>query len=109
VIDAIALEMGEIRGADSKGLIEVSVGEGFEDKISIQKLFSALADYYSKDSAFHGVSTSDYDTYACLPVKADPNQKKPLIPGLPRLTGFDSFSVFIACFGVFALLKVKRK
>jgi hypothetical protein len=109
VIDAIALEMGEIRGAGSKGLIEVSVGEGFEDKVSIQKLFSALADYYSKDSAFLGVSTSDYDTYVCLPVKADPNQKKPLIPGLPRLTGFDAFSVFIACFGVFALLKVKRK
>ena len=104
--------MGEIRGAGSKGLIEVSVDESFEDKVSIQKLFAALADYYSKDSAFLGVSTSNYDTYACLPVKADPEKKEsriPGLPGLPRLPGFNALSGFIAFFGVFALLRVKRK
>jgi len=112
IVDAIAPQMGEIRGAGSKGLIEVSVDEGFEDKVSIQKLFAALADYYSKDSAFLGVSTSNYDTYACLPVKADPEKKEsriPGLPGLPKLPGFNALSGFIAFFGVFALLRVKRK
>ncbi|HET8689135.1 MAG TPA: DUF2341 domain-containing protein, partial [Methanosarcina sp.] len=47
IVDAVALEMGEIRGAGSKGIIEISVEQGFKDKFSIQELFAGLADYYS--------------------------------------------------------------
>ncbi len=39
IIDAVALQMGEIRGTGSKGLIEVSADKGFEDKVSIQRTF----------------------------------------------------------------------
>jgi hypothetical protein len=109
IVDAVAPEMGEIRGAGSKGLIEISVDKGFQDKTSIQELFAALADYYSSDPAFLGVSTNNYGTYACLPVKADPNKKESLIPELPKLPGFSALSVLIASLGVFALLRMKRK
>ena len=118
IIDAVAPQMGEIRGENSKGLIEVSVDKGFEDKVSVQKLFAELADYYSNDPAFLGVSVYDYDTYACLPVKADPKKKEPLIPGLsglpelpklPNLPGSSALSVLIGFLGAFMVLKVKRK
>ena len=115
IIDAVALQMSEIRGAGSKGLIEVCADKGFEDKNSIQELFADLADYYSNDPAFMGVSIYNYDTYVSLPAKADPNKKEsqipglPELPGLPRLPGFSVLSVLIVFFGVFALLKVKEK
>ena len=102
IVDAIALEMGEIRGAGSRGIIEISVEEGFKDKVSIQELFAGLADYYSNDSAFLGVSISNYDNYTALPLKAEPEEKKSPIPG------FEALSVFVAGLGAFALLKVKR-
>ena len=102
IVDAIALEMGEIRGAGSRGIIEISVEEGFKDKVSIQELFAGLADYYSNDSAFLGVSISNYDNYRALPLKAGPEEKKSPIPG------FEALSVFVAGLGAFALLKVKR-
>ena len=71
--------MGEIRGVNSKGIIEISVGEGFEDKYSIQNLFATLAEYYGNDSAFMGVSISSYDTYKALPVKAEPEEEKSVV------------------------------
>lgn len=103
IVDVIAPQMGEIRGADSKGLIEVSVEKVFGDKVSVQKLFADLADYYSSDSAFLGVSVSDYETYAALSLKAEPKEQESQIPG------FKVFSAFLAGLGVFVLLKVKRK
>ena len=102
IVDAVALEMGEIRGAGSRGIIEISVEEGFKDKFSIQELFAGLADYYSNDSAFLGVSIFNYDTYRALPLKAEPEEKKSPIPG------FKALSVLLAGLGAFALLKVKR-
>ncbi len=102
IVDAVALEMGEIRGAGSRGIIEISVQEGFKDKLSIQELFAGLADYYSNDSAFLGVSISNYDTYTALPLKAEPEEKKSTIPG------FQALSIFVASLGAFALLKLKR-
>jgi hypothetical protein len=118
IIDAVAPQMGEIRGEGSKGLIEVSADKGFKDKVSIQKLFAELADYYSNDPAFVGVSIYDYDTYTCLPVKAVPKKTEPLIPGLsglpelpklPSLPGPSALSVLIGFLGAFAVLKVKGK
>jgi hypothetical protein len=109
IVDSVAPQMGEVRGAGSKGIIEVSVNESFNDKVSIQNLFAELANYYSKDSAFMGVSISDYENYSNMPLKAVPEEKKPLIPGL---AGFESFSVLAAVLGVFAfsnLRKVKKK
>ena len=100
IVDAVALDMGEIRGANSKGIIEISVEEGFEDKYSIQNLFAALTKYYANDSAFMGVSISNYDTYKDLPVKAE---KKSILPG------FEMLSVLLAGLGAFAFLKAKKK
>lgn len=101
IVDAIALEMGEIRGAGSRGIIEISVEEGFKDKYSIQKLFAGLADYYSNDSAFMGVSIFNYNTYKELP-RTEPEEKEFPIPG------FNALPVILAGLGAFTLLKVKR-
>ncbi|WP_292377335.1 DUF2341 domain-containing protein [Methanosarcina sp. UBA289] len=101
IVDAIALEMGEIRGAGSRGIIEISVEEGFKDKYSIQKLFAGLVDYYSNDSAFMGVSIFNYNTYKELP-RTEPEEKEFPIPG------FNALPVILAGLGAFALLKVKR-
>jgi hypothetical protein len=110
IVDAIAPQMGEIRGVGSRGLIEVSVDEGFEDKASIQKLFADIVNYYSNDSAFLGFSISNYDTYSCLPTKADAEKKKFLIPKLiPKIPGFQAFSILIAVLGAIILLKVKKE
>lgn len=103
IVDAVALEMGEIRGVNSKGIIEISVEEGFEDKFSIQNLFATLAEYYAGDSAFMGVSISNYDTYKDLPVKTEPEEPKSALPG------FETLSVLLAGLGAFSFLKAKKK
>ncbi|PAV12915.1 hypothetical protein ASJ81_04810 [Methanosarcina spelaei] len=101
IVDAIALEMGEIRGAGSRGIIEISVEEGFKDKYSIQQLFTGLADYYSNDSAFMGVSVFNYDTYKGLP-QTQQEEKESVI------SGFKTLTVILAGLGAFTLLKGKR-
>ena len=101
IVDTVALEMGEIRGAGSRGIIEVSVEEGFKDKFSIQELFAGLSDYYSSDPAFLGVSVFNYDTYTALP-RTEPDEKSFPIPG------FKALPVLLAGLGAFALLKIKR-
>lgn len=101
IVDTVALEMGEIRGAGSRGIIEVSVEEGFKDKFSIQELFAGLSDYYSSDPAFLGVSVFNYDTYTALP-RTEPDEKSFPIPG------FKLLPVLLAGLGAFALLKIKR-
>jgi hypothetical protein len=103
IVDSIAPLMGEIRGAGSKGLIEISVEEGFGDKLSIQKLFASLADYYSKDSAFLGVSISSYETYTLLSQETKPEENE------SQMNGFKLLPAFLAGLGAAALLKVKRK
>ncbi len=103
IVDSIAPQMGEIRGMGSKGLIEVSVGEGFENKVSIQKLIKNLANYYSNDSAFLGVSISNYETYTALPQASQPEDD-----GF-QVHGFRMTSALLASLGVFAALKAKRK
>ena len=42
IVDAIAPQMGEIRGAGSKGIIEVSVKEGFEDRFRYRNFLQPL-------------------------------------------------------------------
>ena len=101
IVDSVALEMGEIRGAGSKGIIEISVGEDFKSKVSIQELFSGLLDYYSGDSAFLGVSISDYDAYKALPVEESKEKKLPI-------SGFKALIILLGGVGLFALLKMKR-
>jgi hypothetical protein len=101
IVDAVALEMGEIRGAGSKGIIEISVEEGFKDKFSIQELFAGLTEYYSDDSAFRGVSIYNYDTYRALP-RTQPEEKE------SPISGFKALPVILAGLGAFALLKLKR-
>ncbi|WP_269848637.1 hypothetical protein [Methanosarcina horonobensis] len=94
--------MGEIRGVNSKGIIEVSVEEGFEDKYLVQDLFAGLAEYYTGDLAFAGFSISSYDAYSALPVKAEPEERS-------ALPGFETLSALLAGLGAFAFLKSKRE
>jgi len=101
IVDAVALEMGEIRGAGSRGIIEISVEEGFKDKYSINQLFTGLSDYYSNDSAFLGVSIFNYDTYKGLP------QTQTEEKGFP-IPGFNTLAVILAGLGAFTLLKGKK-
>jgi len=102
IVDTIAPEMGEIRGANSSGIIEISAEEGFEDKLSIQNLFASFEEYYKEDSAFTGVSISNYDTYKDLLDDAGSEEKKFSLPG------FNVFSVLVAALGAFASLRVKK-
>lgn len=103
IVDAVAPDMGEIRGANSSGIIEISVGEGFEDQFSIQNLFAGFDEYYEEDPAFMGVSISNYDAYAALPVDTGSEGKKLSLPG------FKALSVLLAGLGVFAFLRAKKK
>lgn len=104
IIDEIAPQMGEIRGTGSKGLIEVSVGEGFGTKVSIQELFRDLAAYYSGDSAFYGVSISDYENYTALPRETQQEEEAEF-----EIPGFKILMALLAGLGVFVLLRIKRK
>lgn len=103
IVDTVAPEMGELRGSNSSGIIEISAGEGFEDQLSIQSLFASFEKYYKEDPAFKGVSISNYDTYTALPVDAASEENKLSLPG------FGAFSVLLAGLGVFSILKAKRK
>ncbi|MGB9928775.1 MAG: DUF2341 domain-containing protein [Methanosarcina sp.] len=103
IVDAIAPQMGEIRGAGSQGIIEVSVKEGFEDRFSIQELFASLTDYYSNDSAFLGVSIFNYENYTGMPVKIQAGEDETQLPG------FNIMSVIVAVLGISTLLKVRMK
>jgi len=102
IVDAVAPQMGEIRGAGSRGIIEISTNEDFEDKISIQELFAELTNYYSGDPTFMGVAVYDYDNYTALPVKSESDKKGPQLPG------FSSFSALLSIFGVFSFLRIRR-
>lgn len=102
IVDTVAPKMGEIRGKNSSGIIEISVNEGFEDQLSIQELFASFEKYYEKDPAFKGVSISNYDMYTDLPVDAASEENKFSLPG------FKGFYVLLAGLGVFAVHRVKR-
>ncbi len=101
IVDAVAPQMGEIRGAGSRGIIEVSTKEDFEDKISIQELFAELTAYYSGDPTFQGVSVYDYENYTALPAESESDKKGSQLPG------FSSVSVLLSIFGVFSFLKIR--
>lgn len=105
IVDAVALQMGEIRGAGSKGVIEIRVEDGFEDKMTVQECFASLAEYYSKDPAFLGVSISSYETYKDLPKVAEEVEEEPGT-GIP---GFGIISGLLAGLGALALLKKSRR
>jgi hypothetical protein len=103
IVDTIAPEMGEIRGTNSKGIIEISAEEGFEDRLTIQNLFASFVKYYGEDPTFTGVSISNYDTYTALPVDVESGEKKLSLPG------FGIISVLLTGLGAFAFLRVKRQ
>ncbi len=104
IVDAVALQMGEIRGAGSKGIIEIRAEDGFEDKMAVQESFASLAEYYSGDPAFLGVTISSYETYKDLPKVAEEPDEKPGT-GVP---GFGIVSGLLAGLGALALLKKSR-
>ncbi len=104
IVDAVALQMGEIRGAGSKGVIEIRAEDGFEDKMTVQECFASLAGYYSGDPAFFGVSISSYETYKDLPKVAEEVEEEPG-NGLP---GFGIISGLLAGLGALVLLKKGR-
>ena len=64
--DAVASEMGAIRGEGAKAVIGIGVHEGFEDKGEVQKCVEDMFKYYSGDSAFMGVAIFKYALYADL-------------------------------------------
>jgi PGF-CTERM protein len=64
--DAVASEMGAIRGEDSDAVIGIGVHEGFRDKDAVEKCIEDLYNYYSDDPAFHGVSIFKYESYSGL-------------------------------------------
>lgn len=106
ILDAVASHMGEIRGADSKSLIEVSIDEGFNDKMAVQECFASLENYYSGDPTFYGVSISDYTGYTALPIKAEATEEETEKSSIP---GFGLLSVILAGTGAFAFLQIRIK
>jgi len=82
--DAVASEMGAIRGEGSKAVIGIGVHEGFEDKGEVEKCVDELYKYYSADSAFSGVSIFKYESYSGLagaPEASVPTGEEKGIPG----------------------------
>lgn len=107
IVDAVAPMMGEIRGMGSKGVVEIEVEGAFNDKKEVNEVFSSLAAYYSEDTAFLGLSVSDYAAYSALPAEAEeevpePTEPKSSIPG---------FGIGFALLGleILSLLGVKKK
>jgi hypothetical protein len=64
--DAVASEMGAIRGEGSKAVIGIGVHEGFMSKGDVEKCVDELYRYYSGDPAFLGVSIFKYESYSGL-------------------------------------------
>jgi len=106
IVDAVVPQMGEIRGAGSKGIIEIRVEDGFEDKMTVQERFASLAGYYSGDPTFLGVSISSYETYKDLPKVAEEAEEESGTPGAP---GFGLISGLLAGLGALSLLKKGRR
>ena len=88
--DAVASEMGTIRGEGSKAVIGIGVHEGFEDKGEVEKCVDELYKYYSADSAFSGVSIFKYESYSGLagvPEVSVPTGEEKGIPGFEAVFG----------------------
>ena len=107
ILDAVASDMGEIRGMNSKSLIEVSIDEGFENKMTVQECFASLANYYSEDPTFYGVSISDYEGYTDLSINAGASEKETGTSSI--IPGFELLSEFLAGTGAFAYLRLRVK
>lgn len=99
--DAVASEMGAIRGESSKAVIGIGVHEGFEDKGAVEKCVDNLYRYYSGDSAFSGVSIFKYESYSGLSgVPEVPTGEEKGIPG---------FEAVFATVGLLAVAYILRK
>ena len=101
--DAVASEMGAIRGEGSKAVIGIGVHEGFEDKGEVEKCVDELYKYYSADSAFSGVSIFKYESYSGLagaPEVTVPTGEKKWIPG---------FEIVFAIAGLLAVAYALRR
>ncbi len=103
VENAVASEMGAIRGEDSKAVIGIGVHEGFGDKRAVEKCVDELYSYYSGDSAFLGVSIFKYESYSGL-------------VGVPHATvptgeekGIHGFEAIFAVVGLFVVAYILRK
>ncbi len=96
--DAVASEMGAIRGEGSKAVIGIGVQEGFKDREAVEKCVDELYRYYSGDSAFSGVSIFKYELYSGLSV--GPAVTVPTGEEVTPTPGFE------AVFGIVGLLLV---
>ncbi|MCW7078695.1 MAG: DUF2341 domain-containing protein [Canidatus Methanoxibalbensis ujae] len=65
--DAVAQEMGSVRGQGAKAVIGIGIHEGFGDKSDVESCINDLFDYYSDDPAFLGISIFRYHSYSELP------------------------------------------
>jgi len=75
--DAVAQEMGSIRGEGAKAVIGIGVHEGFGDKSDVENCINDLFDYYSDDPAFLGISIFRYYSYSELPeTKKTPEENR---------------------------------
>lgn len=96
--DAVASEMGAIRGEGSDAVIGIGVHEGFRDKDGVEKCIEDLYKYYSNDPAFLGVSIFKYESYSGL--AGAPEVTVPTGEGVTPIPGFE------AVFAVAGLLLV---
>jgi PGF-CTERM protein len=107
--DAVASEMGAIRGEGSKAVIGIGVHEGFEDKEAVEKCVDGLYRYYSGDSAFSGVSIFKYESYSGLSGASEaPTEGIPEIP-TGEEKGIPGFEAIIAMVGLLAVAYVLRR
>ena len=84
--DAVASEMGAIRGEGSDAVIGIGAHEGFRDKDAVEKCVDELYKYYSADSAFSGVSIFKYGSYSGLTgVPEIPTGEEKGIPGFEAI------------------------
>jgi len=104
--DAVASEMGAIRGEGSKAVIGIGVHEGFGNKEAVKKCVEGLYEYYSGDSAFRGVSIFKYESYSGLvsaPQATVPSGKK------RGILGFEAIFAIAGLLAVAYVLRRKRR
>jgi hypothetical protein len=105
VVDALASNMGEARGGDSKAMIDLMVTYLPSENATTSELIGGLYDYYSNDPAFSGiVMTLESDYSQMVPIKEE-NEDESQSKGIP---GFGIVSVIIGFSLMSHLKKGKR-
>lgn len=105
IVDALAPKIGEVRGVDSRAMVDVMVKDLPSENATTSKLVGNLYDYYTNDPVFTGITMTlegDYSQMAQTPVQAPVQQQETQSKGIP------GFEIMFAVLG-FAFVSHLKK